>query len=183
MDTSRTSHNFLHTFCIRPAFRFQTQGDNEVVVLVVRAHPLTQIGWLINSLFILIFLIALDYFFSMYLTPFQSLFAFVFSIMIVAGYVWFNILSWFFNVGIVTNERVIDIDFHSVIYKEITDARLDKIQDITEKAGGFSESLFDYGNLLIQTAGGEQNIVFDDIPHPAEVVKIIHSLTEKNKIV
>ena len=181
MNTNQTSHNLLHTFCIRPAFRFQTQGDGEEVILVVRAHPITQIGWLINSLFILVFLLALDYFFSFFLTPFQSLFAFTFSLTIVVSYAWLNILNWFFNVGIITNERVVDIDLHSVIYKEITDARLERIQDITEKAGGFFESFFDYGHLYIQTAGGEQNIEFDSIPYPARVVKIIHELTEINK--
>jgi hypothetical protein len=75
---------------------------------------------------------------------------------------------------------VVDIDFHAIIYKEITEARLDRIQDLTEKAGGFFESYLDYGNLFIQTAGGEQNIEFNNIPHPQTVVKIIHELTEKN---
>lgn len=180
MDTTKTSHNFLHTFCIRPALRFATQSDNEEVILVVRAHPFTQIYWLINSIGLLVLLFLLDYFFSMFLNPLQVLFTFVFSILIVSAYIWLNILIWFFNVGIITNERVIDIDFHAVIYKEITEARLDKIQDVTEKAGGFFESYFDYGNLFIQTAGGEQNIEFNNIPHPPTVVKIIHELTEKS---
>lgn len=182
MDTTRTSHNLLHTFCVRPAFHFQTQEDNEEVILVVRAHPITQIGWLINSILVLIFLLVFNYFFSFFLTPFQSLFAFIFSLTIVGSYIWLNILNWFFNVGIITNERVMDIDLHSVIYKEITEARLEKVQDITEKAGGFFESFFDYGHLFIQTAGKEQNIEFNNIPYPARVVKIIHGLTEKIKI-
>lgn len=181
MNTSQTSHNLLHTFCVRPAFHFQTQGDGEEVILVVRAHPITQIGWLINSILLLVFLLILDYFFSFFLTTFQSLFAFIFSLIMVISYVWLNILNWFFNVGIITNERVMDIDLHSVIYKEITDARLERVQDITEKAGGFFESFFDYGHLFIQTAGGEQNIEFNNTPYPARVVKIIHELTTKNK--
>lgn len=99
--------------------------------------------------------------------------------MVVSAYIWLNILIWFFNVGIITTERVVDIDFHGVIYKEITEARLDKIQDITEKAGGFAESFFNFGHLYLQTAGGEQNIEFDNVPHTAMVIKLIHQLTEK----
>ncbi len=181
MDTNKTSHNFLHTFCVRPAFRFQTQGNNEEVILVVRAHLITQIWWMINSVFLLVSLLLICYFLSMFLNPVQSLFAYLFSFIMVGAYIWLNILTWFFNVGIITNERVIDIDFQGVIYKEITEARLDKIQDITEKAGGFFESFFDFGHLYIQTAGTEQNIEYDHIPHPTIVVKLIHQLMEDQK--
>jgi len=151
-----------------------------MVILVVRAHPITQIGWLINSIFLLILLLLFDYFFSIFIAPLQSLFAFVFTFVIIGAYIWLNILIWFFNVGIITNERVIDIDFHAVIYKEITEARLERIQDLTQKAGGFLESYFDYGDLFIQTAGEEQNIEFENIPHPAVVVKVVHQLTENS---
>lgn len=178
MDINKPSHNFLHTFCIRPSFRFQTQGDREEVVLVVRAHPFSQIPWLLNTIFIFILLILLDFFVAQFLNPIQIIFALVFSVVVCIAYAWLNILIWFFNVGIITNERIIDIDFHAVIYKEITEARLERIQDVTEKAGGFFESYLDYGNLYIQTAGGEQNIEFFDVPYPAKVVKIIHNLTE-----
>ncbi len=181
MDINKPSHNFLHTFCIKPNFHFQTQGDHEEVILVVRAHPFSQIPWLLNSIFILILLITLSFFISGFLNPIQILFAFSFSIIITIAYGWLNVLIWFFNVGIITNERIIDIDFHAVIYKEITEARLDRIQDVTEKAGGFFESYLDYGNLFIQTAGGEQNIEFFDVPYPASVVKIIHNLTERGR--
>src|SRR3989339_459212 len=108
MDINKPSHNFLHTFCIKPNFHFQTQGDHEEVILVVRAHPFSQIPWLLNSIFILILLITLSFFISGFLNPIQILFAFSFSIIITIAYGWLNVLIWFFNVGIITNERIID---------------------------------------------------------------------------
>jgi len=180
MDISKTSHNFLHTFCIRPNFRFQTQGDDEEVILVLRAHLFTQLGWVLNSFLILFLMVLLDYFFSFFLNPIQTIFTYIFSLFFVFAYIWLNILNWFFNVGIITNERIVDIDFNAILYKEISEARLDKVQDLTEKAGGFFETFFDYGHLYIQTAGAqEQNIEYDHIPHPQIVIKIIHKLTEK----
>jgi len=181
MDINKTSHNFLHTFCIRPAFHFQTQADGEEVILVVRGHPITQIWWLINSVILLTVLLVADYFFSMLLNPFQSLFTYIFSFIMVGAYVWLNILIWFFNVGIITNKRVVDIDFQGVIYKEITEARLERIQDITVKAGGFAESFFNFGNIFIQTAGTEANIEYGDVPYPDTIIKIIHQLTEQKQ--
>lgn len=69
-----------------------------------------------------------------------------------------------------------DVDFSDVVYKEITEARLDRVEDITSKGGGFFETFFNYGDLFIQTAGTELNIEFDNIPNPADVVRIIDDL-------
>ena len=79
----------------------------------------------------------------------------------------------------VTDERIIDIDFHSVLYKEVTIAMLKKIEDVTSKAGGFFSSLFDYGNVFVQTAGTEANIEFMNVPKPSQVAKIINQLLSK----
>jgi hypothetical protein len=71
---------------------------------------------------------------------------------------------------------VIDIDLHSILYKEVTMAVLGKIEDVTSKSGGFFSSIFNYGNVFVQTAGTEANVEFINIPRPSEVTKIINSL-------
>jgi hypothetical protein len=103
----------------------------------------------------------------------------LFAIGIVFGYFWFNLVGWFFNVGIVTNQRIIDIDLHSILYKEVTMAIIKKIEDVTSKSGGFFSSVFNYGNVFVQTAGTEANIEFMNIPKPSEAAKIINSLLQK----
>ena len=87
-----------------------------------------------------------------------------------------NFLSWYFNVGIGTNHRVIDIDFHSLLYKEVTIALLEKVEDVTSKTSGFFSAIFNYGNVFLQTAGTEANIEFMNIPRPALIVKIVNQL-------
>jgi hypothetical protein len=86
-----------------------------------------------------------------------------------------------FNVGIVTNKRVLDIDFNLVLNKEITGSPLDDITDITIKSKGFIPSLFDYGDVEIQTPGAMQNIEYLSVPMPASVVTIINNLMEGKK--
>ncbi|KKP34472.1 MAG: hypothetical protein UR23_C0037G0013 [Candidatus Roizmanbacteria bacterium GW2011_GWA2_32_13] len=103
----------------------------------------------------------------------------IFFIVFILSYIWFNVLNWYFNVGIVTSKRVIDIDFYAVLYKEITVAQLGKIEDITVKSGGYFESLFDYGSIFIQTAGTEANVEFIDVPHPSDATQIINKLLSK----
>lgn len=173
---STSSHQVLHAFCVRPEISFEAQGDNEEVILVVRAHPITQLYWIINGFLFLIMLLGINYFIPHFLQSAQILFL---NAMIISGiftYLWINILSWYFNVGIITNQRVIDVDLSSIIYREVTYTNLGKIEDVTSKGGGFIASYFNYGNVFIQTAGTEVNIEFIDIPHPADVAKLVNQL-------
>lgn len=170
------SHQLMHSFCIKPDARFDIQETDEEVILVLRAHPITLLPWIINGIILFILLILANIIFGSFFSPAQFfLLNFTLTIFILS-YLWFNFLSYFFNVGIVTNKRVIDIDYSAVIYREVTQADLDKIEDITAKSGGYFQSLFDYGNVFIQTAGTEVNIEFLKVPKPSQVVGIVNGL-------
>ncbi|QQS44186.1 hypothetical protein IPM65_01095 [Candidatus Roizmanbacteria bacterium] len=80
----------------------------------------------------------------------------------------------------VTTERVIDLDFLNILYKEFSATTIIQVSDITTKVGGFFGSMFHFGDVLVKTEGFQQNIEFDDIPNPSDVVKIINSLMPKD---
>lgn len=181
MDELKTSHKLFHSFCIRPDTRFDTQGADEVVLLVLRAHPITLVPILINGLFLFFILFFMNFFFPSFLEISQILFINVFFLVIIANYIWFGFLNWYFNVGIITNQGIVDIDFNLILYKETTYTLLSHIEDITAKSGGFLESVFDFGNLFIQTAGTERNTEFLNIPHPSSAAKIINSIVQKEE--
>lgn len=176
MDKIKEAHHLFHAFCLRPKIGFEGQHSKEEVVLVLRAHPITQIYWIINGFILLMIFILLNFILPGVLGINQILFFDIFGLVVVFGYLWFNFLSWFFNVGIVSNHRIIDIDFHSVLYKEVTIAILGKVEDVSSKAGGFFSAIFDYGNVFVQTAGTEANIEFMNTPKPSQVAKIINQL-------
>lgn len=161
-----------------PNVRVESQNETEEVILVLRAHPFTQISWVVNTFGLITLLIIGNYFLPLVLSANQILFVDVFGLFVVFTYAFFNFLTWFFNVGVVTNERIIDIDYRSLVYKEVTEARLEKVEDVTSKMGGFFESIFNYGNVFVQTAGTTTNIEFINVPRPAQVVKIINDLTQ-----
>lgn len=171
----------LKGFLLRPKIRVQFQQENEEIVFLVRAHPITQIFWIINGFLILIVVFITLNVFSPYLNAKQILFVYLFTLIFIFSYWWVSFLTWFFNVGLFTNQRVIDIDFHYLTYKEVTSARLDKIEDVTVKSGGFFPSIFNYGNVFVQTAGTEVNIEFINIPQPEKVKEIINQLLPRNK--
>lgn len=175
-NNNNQSHQLLHSYCFRPIVRFETQGVNEQVILILRAHPITQLQWVINTFIIIILLVVLNYIFPSFFSLRQIIYINIFGVAFILSYIWFNFLSWFFNVGIITSERIIDVDFHNVIYKEVTATKLDKVEDVTSKTGGYFQSFFDYGNVFIQTAGTEANIEFMNVPKPSDVSRVIHDL-------
>jgi len=169
-------HRHLHTFCIRPDIRFDSQHDDEEVLLVLRAHPITLIPWIITS----IILVLVPPFINLVLSNFFSLkeiffidliwYSFVFS------YAFINLLLWIFNVGIVTNYRMIDVDYPNILIKEETGSSIEDATDLTAQTTGFIRALFHYGDIYIQTAGIMQNIEFLKVPDPDNVVSIINRL-------
>jgi len=182
MGKNISYHKLFHSFCLNPSLHFDGQDNDEVPILILRAHPITQLPWIINGFFLLFFIFGLNFFFSSYLGLHQIIFINFFGLSFVFSYFYSNFLHWFFNVGIITNKRILDIDFYGLIYKETTIAMLNKVEDITTKVGGFFPSFLNYGNLFIQTAGREANIEFINIPNPQQVAKIINQLSKKWKV-
>jgi len=162
----------------KPNIRFESQHDGEETIMALRSHPITQVFWVINAFIILLILFFVNMLLPMIFNINQIIFINFFSIFFIFSYCWFNFLNWYFNVGIITSQRVIDVDYYYILYKEITVADLAKIQDITVKTGGFLGSLLNYGNIFIQTAGTDPNIEFINISKPNRVREIIDGLTQ-----
>lgn len=179
MKNNNKKSSVFYSYCLNPQINFDTHEEGEKIILLLRSHPFTQVGWILNSIFLLILILVLNFFIQSFFNLGQIFIINCFSIVFIFSYIWFNILSWYFNVGIVTNKRVIDIDLHAVIYKEITDAQLGKIEDVTVKSGGYLQSFFDYGSIFIQTAGTAVNIEFNNVPYPTDAVQVINKLLGK----
>ena len=161
--------------------RFETQHDWEKVVLLLRAHPVTQIPW-IMAIFLGLFVLPwLSVFISQFVSVSELVFINLFILSSLFSFALLNILLWLFNVGLVTNERIVDVDYSNLLYREVTASEINEIADATSKSGGFFESLFGYGNVYVQTAGVHQNIEFVGVPKPDEVVSIINILMRVNK--
>ena len=172
------SHNPLSAFLSWPdRVNFETQDRDERIVLMLRKHLITNVPWIILTI-ILIFAPSLLSFFPLldFLPTHFQFVALLFWYLIVTAFFLESFLTWFFNVYLVTDERIIDIDFYNLIYREVTDAKLDKIQDVTYTLGGVVRTIFNYGDVVVQTAGTVPNIEFQAVPDPAEVARILQEL-------
>ncbi len=164
-----------------PNLYFELYEPGEKIIFLLRAHPFTQLKYIFHIAIIVFIIIIFNFIFKEYLSLYQLFIFNLFTIIFIFTYIWVIFLNWYFNVGIITNKKVVDIDFHGIIYKEITTTKLDNIEDITNKSSGYFGSLFNYGSIFIQTAGNKINIEFDNVPYPDEIIKKINHLLVKEK--
>lgn len=80
---------------------------------------------------------------------------------------------------IVTNKRIVFIDWKYLTIKTEHEASLYDIEDITSQEKGIIALLpfFDYGTIVIKTASAKTLITFPQAPDPEGVKKFIHSIT------
>lgn len=178
----------LGAFIMRPArAHFATQGPNESILLFLRQHPITQIPWIATAiLLMLIPLVVFPFFgeiniFSFTLPPLYTIVITLFWYLATFAFIFVNFILWYYNINIVTNLRVVDIDFIYLLVQEVAATRITHIEDVAYKRIGVFALLFDYGDVFIQTAGAEANIEFLRIPHPKRVTQLIIELMGENR--
>lgn len=173
----------LTTFAVNPyGVRFETQEAEEQVILFLRQHLIVNVPWIVVTT---LFLLAPSVLFPLIFRSLpQSL---PFGFILIGTLAWYlattgfaiaSFLHWFFNIYIVTNERIIDVDFQYLLFKRFSQAELERIQDISYTAGGIFATIFHYGNVYVQTAGEMPNLEFLAVPRPDKVVEKIRSLME-----
>jgi len=178
----------LTAFAVRPVgVRFETQEAQEQVMLFLRQHMIVNVPWAVLAIVLLmvpsvLFPFALGLFKLPFVLPMgYVIIGTLFWYIAIFGFVLGNFLGWFFNIYIVTNQRIIDIDFIHLLYKQFSEAQVSRIQDISYRTKGLLPTVFDFGDVAIQTAGELPNFHFDRVPHPDKVVDTVGDLAKKYK--
>ncbi len=182
-DHLKVKPHFYSSFAHFPeGVSFEEQEANENIILLIRRHFATNIPWIFASFLLILLPLLFPFFLNFSPFPLPSsqtiTFYIAFYYIVVFGFVLINFTLWYFNVGLVTNLHVIDIDLSGILYRQISQAKMEKIEDVTYRQAGFIRSLFNYGDVHMQTAGEEENIEYDRVPRPAKVAEIINDITE-----
>jgi membrane protein YdbS with pleckstrin-like domain len=175
--------NPVAAFATKPVgIEFETQEREEEIILLLRKHWLTNVPWILLGGILIFAPLVLRWLPILAFLPTRyQLIGVIIWYLLTTIIIFERFLTWYFNVYIITDERVIDIDFHNLIYKEVADAKVDKIQDVTYRVGGAIRTLFHFGDVFIQTAGTEPNFDFLAIPKPEQVVRILNQLREEEE--
>lgn len=190
-DTPKVSEEVLHkhphifySFWENPdGITFEDKEDDETILLLIRSHFITNSHWLL--VFAVLFLLPIFLLiFLPYLSPLSFfhlpvryivLFAILYYL-IIFTYLFVNFITWYFNLSLITDKRVVDIHFADLVYKNVATTKLSLLEDVSFSQIGVIRGLFDYGDILMQTAGTLDNFSFTRIPKPERVVQIVEKL-------
>lgn len=184
---STHSHMFA-SFCQNPeGFTFQTQKPNEVILLFLRRHFITNLPWILTaiifSLIPIVFIVLSSRFPLLTAIQIPRQFATIlilFYYLILFSYVFINFLTWFYNVFLVTNERIVDVDYSNIVVHNVAETRVGQVEDVHYTQSGFIRTLLNFGDVFIQTAGAERVFEALAVPKPREAANIIASLIGKD---
>jgi uncharacterized membrane protein YdbT with pleckstrin-like domain len=84
-------------------------------------------------------------------------------------YVAWQTVDWGNDVYIVTQDRIIDVEKVPFISEDRRETQLIMIQDVNYSQPNFITRLFNYGDVMVQTAGRGGVFTFDHVPRPSEV--------------
>ncbi len=84
------------------------------------------------------------------------------------------------NVVLVTSEKIAQVLYTSIFNRKISQLSIGDIQDVTVAQNGILARFLNYGTLVIETAGEQQNYTFTYTPFPYQCAKDIVGAHEAN---
>ena len=154
----------------------------KTIILFLRRDFITNVPWIVATIALgyipyLIRFIFVSTNFSLFnLSNSLSVVIVSFYYLIVFGFAFANMVSWFYNIGLVTNKRGVDIDFYDLSSINVATASLPDIIDVAYAQAGFFQSFFDYGDINLQIVASGETFTFQKVPRPTEVAGIISNL-------
>jgi hypothetical protein len=84
------------------------------------------------------------------------------------------------NVVLVTSEKLAQVLYKTIFDRKISQLSIGDVQDVTVTQTGIFARIFDYGTLIVETAGEQQNYLFTYTPEPYKAAKAIVGAHETN---
>lgn len=166
----------------RKALTFPSQRPNEHVILLLRRH------WLILARdvvqFIVSFLIppaiavGLIIYTDISLDPENVTYPIL--VLVTSLYYLFNALAFYhdfvdyhLDIWILTDQRIISIEQEGLFHRVISELSIQSVQDVSSEVRGHIQTFFDYGHVYVQSAGQKERFIFEQVPHPSEIAKVV----------
>ncbi len=161
----------------------------EKVIYVLRRHGITFFPYILVFGALLLIPFAVYWLFSAaFVTTVQD--PANFPIMIIAASAYYLSIFLFFysffvefylDAWIVTNDRLVDIRQISLFSRTVAEVDLYQIQDVSSEVHGFFPTLFNYGNIYLQTAGPVPKFIIHNVHRPDKLRQAIIELSSEDK--
>lgn len=166
---------------------FPSQQEGEEIYMVIREHWVHLLLKILVWVFFAVVLVLFNRFAHTYVPGlFEGRFGQI-TLLFTQVYTLFLVLSlflifvfYYLNLQVITNLRVVDIDQVGLFSHTVSELHIDKIEDVTSETNGILGTIFNYGNVFVQTAATIERFEFNNVPNPAGIEKQILDLYEQN---
>lgn len=183
LKTKPNTVSLFSHYCEKPkGINFVNQEPDEEILLFLRRHFATNIPWLIITFFLLFLpIITFVLFnvsnFTLFSIPTSLIIILLgFYYLIVLNYALLNFVTWFYDMGIISRKRLIDLDANNILHHHWAETDIADIVDVSVTQQGFFSSFFNYGNIHIQTEAVKANFEYVAVPKPSTASDIISDL-------
>lgn len=84
------------------------------------------------------------------------------------------------NVVLITSDKLAQVLYKNIFDRKISQLSIGDIQDVTVSQKGLFARMFNYGTLVVETAGEQQNYTFTFTPKPYKASKALVNAHEEN---
>lgn len=105
----------------------------------------------------------------------------IFIVLILAALVFaINIwMKWYFDLFVLTNQRIINIDQKGIFSREVSEATYINVQGANYELSGIFSMMFNYGNVKIQATGIKNLLKINSVEKPKELQELILDIKAK----
>jgi hypothetical protein len=161
-------------------FHFHGQHSGEIIITIIRRHWFNiseQYFIIIGVLFLMFASLQL---LPMYFSTSNELPVFFFIESFLAIIIWlYAFIIWidfYFDVWIITNERIVNIEQKALFIRTTSELKFDKIQDISIEIVGLIPTILNFGDVHVQTAGNTERFLFHKVPDPQKIKSLIMNM-------
>lgn len=166
--------------------RFPGQRENENIQLVIRKHWIidVKIAFALFMMGIIPLIIAIVAEVFVWKAGFSDAFlvvALLFTLYFL-GLLLFTYIKWLneeLDIIVVTDNRIISHEQIDLFHRQVSEANLGQIQDVTGVEKGFLQSMFHYGNIEIQTSASDVFFIIKHVNHPYENARALLDMRDK----
>ena len=180
LDKFKNGSLFSQAYSYPNGIELDGQESKEKIILIFRSHQVTILPKFLSSI-LLIIVAFLVYPILAFATVKVSGIVFAFSlicILVAITNIMFAVISWFYHLNIITTERIVDVDFLGINSYRVSEARIEKIEDVSIANAGIWGAMFNFGSIKIQTAGTQNFFEFTEIRDPGMIQDILRDLME-----
>ncbi len=178
----------------RKYFHLIEFDSNEELLAEVRKHPFGLLLILLTGGFVVLMMLAVtvavsyaDFDSALNTSNINSLRLYMvfFGLLLMVGAIAITLIAAFLykgNVIFVTSEKIAQTLYISLFHRKISQLSIGDVQDVTVTQRGVFAHFFNYGTLVIETAGEQENYSFNFVPDPHTTSKVIVGAHERNMI-